>query len=117
MIVWANALRQPEDDKLGEAAKETCGMTQGTKNPNTSQSKCWYSVYVPSVSYILSIMLAYCVSTALRFNFLVGVSWFFSSEKFSGKMQNFWILKALFNTNFALLLVWLIASRMVSIHT
>merc|ERR1719468_1440406 len=91
-------------------------MGHNSEGPPLRQMSSSNGMYVPSVAYIVSIILAYCPSTFLRFSFLVGVSWSYSSEKLVGKMQNFWILKALFGTSFPLRFVLLIAPLIVSIH-
>mmetsp|Transcript_49936 Transcript_49936/g.133668 ORF Transcript_49936/g.133668 Transcript_49936/m.133668 type:complete len:204 (+) Transcript_49936:124-735(+) len=71
---------------------------------------------MPSLLYILSIMAAYFASTTFRFSFFVGVSSFSCSEKFVGRIVNFWILKALFGHTFPLSLADLTALVMASIH-
>mmetsp|Transcript_23868 Transcript_23868/g.67610 ORF Transcript_23868/g.67610 Transcript_23868/m.67610 type:complete len:206 (+) Transcript_23868:192-809(+) len=74
-------------------------------------------MYVPSVSYILSMRALSFVSTTLRLSFFVGVSSPASSEKFEGKIVNFWILKAAFGQHFPFLFAAVIAAVMMSIHT
>mmetsp|Transcript_99105 Transcript_99105/g.284779 ORF Transcript_99105/g.284779 Transcript_99105/m.284779 type:complete len:224 (-) Transcript_99105:1772-2443(-) len=73
-------------------------------------------IYTPSSAYNRSMIAWYVVSTTLRFSFLVGVSSPPSSEKFVGKMVNFWILKALFGQHLPSLFAAVMAAVTASIQ-
>merc|ERR1740139_1860178 len=100
----------PLDEKLQQKIlRPDTGTKHGGSPPRSQLNYASNAIYVPSVVYIFSIILAYAFSTFALLSFFVGVSSPPSSEKLVGKIMNLPILKALFTQTFSFSFVSLMA--------